>query len=203
MRIDVIVYDGFDELDAIGPYEVFGHATRAGADLDVAYAALGREPGAEVTASLGTTLSVQRTLGAADVVVVPGGGWLNDGNTPGSRAEALRGDLPRALADRHAAGSLVAGVCTGGMLLATAGLLDGRRATTHHTSIDQLPSYGATLVLERVVDEGSVVTAGGVTSGIDLALHLVERLCGATYADAAALMMEHTRVRAGEPSAVR
>ncbi len=202
MRIDVIVFDGFDELDAIGPYEVFGHARLAGADLDVAYASLDAGPGAEVTAALGTTLRVQRTLGAPDVVVVPGGGW-SDGSIAGARSEAQRGELPRALAALHQSGTLVAGVCSGGMLLATAGLLDGRRATTHHSAIDQLPSYGASVVRERVVDEGTVVTAGGVTSGIDLALHLVERLCGAWYADAAARMMEHTRVRAGEPSALR
>lgn len=197
MRIDVIIYDGFDELDAIGPYEVFGHATRAGADLDVAYAALGKAPGDLVTASLGTTIRVQRTLGVADLVVVPGGGWRNDGTTPGSRAEAVSGDLPRALVELHAAGSLVASVCTGGMLLAEAGLLEGRRAVTHHSSIDDLPGYGVEVVRERVVDDGDIVTAGGVTSGIDLALHLVERLCGAEYADAAASMMEHDRVRAG------
>lgn len=203
MRIDVIVYDGFDELDAFGPYEVFGHARRAGADLDVAYAAVDREPGSTVTASLGTTVTVQRTLGDADLVVVPGGGWQNNGSVPGARAESLRGDIGRAVAERHAAGATVASVCTGGMILATAGLLDGRRATTHHSSIDELPGHGATVVRERVVDEGSIVTAGGVTSGIDLALHLVERLCGASYADAAARMMEHTRVYAGEPSTIR
>lgn len=197
MRIDVIIYDGFDELDAIGPYEVFGHAARAGASIDVGYAALGRAPGDLVTASLGTTLRVQRTLGAADLVVVPGGGWQNPVTEPGTRAEAHRGDLPRALVQRHAAGSLVASVCTGAMLLAEAGLLDGRRAVTHHTALDDLAGHGVEVVRERVVDDGDIVTAGGVTSGIDLALHLVERMCGAEYADAAAAMMEHTRVRAG------
>lgn len=197
MRIDVIIYDGFDELDAIGPYEVFGHAARAGASIDVAYAALGKTPGDLVTASLGTTLQAQRTLGAADLVVVPGGGWHNDDITPGARAEAHRGDLPRALVQRHAAGSLIASVCTGAMLLAEAGLLDARRAVTHHTALDDLAGHGVEVVRERVVDDGDIVTAGGVTSGIDLALHLVERLCGAEYADAAATMMEHTRVRAG------
>ncbi len=198
MRIDVLIFDGFDELDAIAPYEVFGHAVRAGADLDVGYAALDKAPGDTVTASLGTTLRVQRTLGAADLVVVPGGGWQNPVTEPGTRAEAHRGDLPRALAERHAAGSLVASVCTGAMLLAESGLLDGRRAVTHHTAVEDLRDKGAQVVLERVVDDGDIVTAGGVTSGIDLALHLVERLCGAEYADAAATMMEHTRVRAGD-----
>jgi transcriptional regulator GlxA family with amidase domain len=197
MRIDVVIFDGFDELDAIGPYEVFGHAARAGADLDVGYAALDRAPGDTVTASLGTTLRVQRTLGPADLVLVPGGGWQNQPPAPGTRTEAQRGDLPRALVERYRAGSLVASVCTGAMLLAEAGLLEGRRATTHHTAIDDLRGFGADVVRERVVDDGDIVTAGGVTSGLDLALHLAERLCGAEYADAAATMMEHTRVRAG------
>lgn len=200
MRVDVLVFDGFDELDAIGPYEVFGHAARAGADLDVGYAALDKETGETVTASLGTTLQVQRRLGAADLVLVPGGGWQNPVGEPGTRAEAHRGDLPRALVQRHDAGSLVASVCTGAMLLAEAGLLEGRRAVTHHTALEDLRAAGAEVVLERVVDDGDIVTAGGVTSGIDLALHLVERLCGAEYAAAAAAMMEHTRVRAGGPA---
>lgn len=203
MRIDVLVYDGFDELDAFGPYEVFRHAARNGADLDVAYAAVDRDAGSTVTASHGTTVAVQRRLDPADLsvgdlVVVAGGGWNDPG--AGSRAEAAKGTVPKALVAAHERGALVAGVCTGGMLLAEAGLLSGRRAVTHHTALADLPGYGAEVVRERVVDDGDIVTAGGVTSGIDLALHLTERLAGADHATYAATVMEHDRVPIGVAS---
>jgi transcriptional regulator GlxA family with amidase domain len=120
---------------------------------------------------------------------VPGGGW-GDRAPQGTRAEVQRGDLPRAIAARHAAGATVASVCTGALLLAAAGLLEGRPATTHHTALDDLAERGARVVGERVVDDGDVLTAGGVTSGLDLALHLVGRLFGAEPARARAAEIE-------------
>src|SRR6185437_10402991 len=87
-----------------------------------------------------------------------------------------RGDIPAALARRHAAGGRVGSVCTGAMLLAAAGLLRGRPAVTHHSALDDLRAAGADVREdERFVDDGDIVTAGGVTSGIDLALHLVSQ----------------------------
>jgi transcriptional regulator GlxA family with amidase domain len=79
------------------------------------------------------------------------------------------------------------------MLLAAAGLLDGRPAITHHSAIADLDAAGATIVHARVVDDGDVVTAGGVTSGLDLALHLVERHFGAPTALAAERELEYER----------
>lgn len=196
MRIDVIIYDGFDELDALGPYEVLRNAVQGGADADVALAALAG-PG-PVTGSHGATVLAQRAAGEADLVVVPGGGW-NDRAPQGARAEAERGALPAHLTARHAAGTTIAGVCTGGMLLAAAGLLAGRPAITHHGAVEELAASGAQVVRARVVDDGDVVTAGGVTSGLDLALHLVERLWGAPLAAAIAAEMEHDRRRAAPP----
>ena len=104
-----------------------------------------------------------------------------------------RGDLPRAIAERHAAGALVASVCTGAMLLAAAGLLEGRPATTHHTALADLRAAGAHVVEARVVDDGDVVTAGGVTSGLDLVLWLVERHLGPALAVAAERELEYER----------
>src|SRR5262249_51353304 len=78
----------------------------------------------------------------------------------------------------HTAGTILAGVCTGAMLLAAAHLVIGRHATTHHLALDELRAAGATVVDARVVDDGDLITSGGVTSGTDLALWLVERFFG-------------------------
>jgi len=190
MKIDVMVFDGFDELDALGPYEVLRNAAQGGADADVALVAVSG-PG-PVAGSHGATVLAQSAPRDADVIVVPGGGW-NDGNPQGARAEIADGALPALLAERHAAGATIAGVCTGGMVLASAGLLSGRRAITHAGAIDDLAGFGAEVVRARVVDDGDIVTAGGVTSGLDLALHLVERHWGAGLANGIANEMEYAR----------
>lgn len=192
MRIDVIVFDGLDELDLVGPVEVLRGAAMAGADLDVRLA--GR---AELTPVVGTfglsfTPDVVFVPGEADVVVVPGGGW-------GLRAErsawgeVQRGHWLEPLATAADRGALMASVCTGAMLLAHAGVIGTRTATTHHVALDDLAATGADVVTARVVDSGRVITGGGVTSGIDVGLHLVERLVGPEAAEAAARRMEYPR----------
>ena len=79
----------------------------------------------------------------------------------------------------YAEGSILATVCTGAMLVAAAGLAEGRNLVTHHQAINELRAASATIIEARVVDDGDIVSAGGVTSGLDLALHLVERFAGA------------------------
>jgi transcriptional regulator GlxA family with amidase domain len=191
--IDILCFDGFEELDAIGPYEAFQIAAGRGAPLDVSRVTLdGRD---RVTAANGLGIEPDGVVSLADppdVVVVPGGGW-NDRDAAGARAEAERGAIPAALADLHDAGTTVAAVCTGGMLLARAGLLDGRPAVTHAGALDDLREAGAEVVDARYVDDGDVLTAGGITSGLDLALHLIERLVDAETADAVATHMEYDR----------
>jgi transcriptional regulator GlxA family with amidase domain len=195
-RIDLLLYEGFDELDAVGPYEVFRSAAERGADLSASLVTL--EPAATVTASHGLTVESQGVLAdpgtadAPDVLVVPGGGW-NDRSAAGAWAEAERGAIPEAAAAHAEAGALLASVCTGAMLLARGGVLDGRRATTHAGAMDDLRATDAEVVTGRVVDDGDVVTAGGVTSGIDLALALVERLADAGTADGIAATLEYRR----------
>jgi len=191
-EIAVVVYDGFDELDAVGPYEVLSAAADAGCDLAVSLRTL--EPTDEVTAGHGLRIGVDGTLADADpdVVAVPGGGW-SDRSDASAWAEARKGDLPDAIAELHAGGVELAAVCTGGMLLAEAGVLDGRPAVTHASALDDLRATDAEVVDARVVDDGDVLTAGGVTSGIDLALHLVERLCGADMAEEMATRIEYER----------
>jgi transcriptional regulator GlxA family with amidase domain len=192
MRIDIVVYDGLDELDAVGPLEVLRGAAAAGADLDVRLA--GRTDLTPVVGTFGLTFTpeVVFTPGEADVVVVPGGGWAARGER-GAWGEVSRGDWLGPLADAAEQGALVASVCTGAMLLAHAGVIGTRTATTHHVALDDLTATGATVVTARVVDSGRVITGGGVTSGIDVALHLVERLVGPEAAEAAAQRMEYAR----------
>jgi len=193
--IAVLCYDGFDELDVVGPFEVFEMAADEGAPLDTSLVTLSSR--AQVTAAHGLRIEPDGVLPVddpPDVLVVPGGGW-NDRRPEGAWAEAERGAVPDALARLHDAGTTLAGVCTGGMLLARAGLLDGRPAVTHGGALDDLRETDAEVVDARVVDDGDVVTAGGITSGLDLALWLVERLVDRGTADGVATGLEYTPQR--------
>ncbi|WP_440007003.1 DJ-1/PfpI family protein [Halomicrococcus sp. SG-WS-1] len=190
MKVAILLYEGFDELDAIGPFEVLENAANVGADCRTSLCTLdGRE---RVAASHGLGVEVDDRLDdlSPDLLVVPGGGW-NDRSEAGAWTEAERGAVPDAVAAANDAGTTVASVCTGAMLLARAGLLDGRPATTHASALDDLRATDAEVVDARVVDDGDVLTAGGVTSGLDLALHLVEREFGAETATQVREEMEY------------
>jgi transcriptional regulator GlxA family with amidase domain len=131
------------------------------------------------------------------VLLVPGGGWL-DRAPEGAWAQAQRGELPAAIAERHAAGSVVASVCTGALLLAHSGILVGRRATTNPGALGDLRAFGDIDVHEaRVVDDGDVLTAGAPACGLDLALHLLERFGGPDLAGAAARELQYERPALG------
>jgi transcriptional regulator GlxA family with amidase domain len=185
---EVLVFDGFDDLDAVAPLEIL-----AAAGFPVA---LVRPPShaRSVNSAHGLSIDVREPLSAdAELVLVPGGGWL-DGSAAGVRSQC-DGDLPSLLADRHAGGAVLASVCTGAMLLSAAGLLTGRPAVTNRLALDDLSAAGADVRREaRVVDDGSIVTAGGPAAGIDLALRLVERFLGADAARRAARRLEHEPV---------
>ncbi len=135
-----------------------------------------------------------RQLVACYTLIVPGGGWVDRAET-GAWAEVRRGDLVERIAAVAATARVVAGVCTGTMLLAHAGVIAGRRAATHHSARRELADLGATVVDDRVVDDGDLITSGGVTSGIDLALWLLEREVSAHMADQVAARMEYRRTR--------
>jgi transcriptional regulator GlxA family with amidase domain len=189
MDVAVLLFEGFDELDAVAPYEVFQTAAEMGADLDVTTRTLVPEEG--VTARHGLTVEPDDVLlGTPDVVVVPGGGW-NDRESPGVWTEVEDGTLPDRLDTLHEGGATIASVCTGAMLLAAAGLLDGRPATTHASAKDDLREYDVDVRDERYVDDGTVLTAGGVTAGVDLSLHLVERECSPGVAERVAEEIEY------------
>lgn len=190
-RIHIVVFDGVDELDVVGPYEVLCNAAAsAGWVVELAsHAAPAEHLGAH---GLPFRAGVALGSGEPELVVVPGGGWTS-GAAVGARAEAARGEVPRRLAALHAGGAIMTAVCTGTMLLAAAGLLRGRRAVTHRRAIDDLGGCGAVVVDARVVDDGDIVTCGGVTSGIDLALWLVERFAGLPLATSIAERIQHER----------
>lgn len=191
MRIEILLYDGFDELDGIAPYEVLRTAEEYGAGLHAEL--VGAYGPGTVVASHGTRIQVTAGLsGAADLVLVPGGSWNSRGEH-GAWAEAQRGEVPAMIAAAHERGARIASVCTGAMLLATAGLTDGRPATTHHLAIEDLRASGAQVVDARVVDDGDILTAGGVTSGIDLSLWIVEQAAGAEIANRVAAEIEYER----------
>jgi transcriptional regulator GlxA family with amidase domain len=192
MNVAILLFEGFDELDAVGPYEVFRAAAEFGGDVDASLVTLEGED--VVEASRGARLVPDGRLDERrpDLLVVPGGGW-NDRSSAGAWTESERGAIPGAVADAHEDGTTVASVCTGAMLLSEAGLLAGRPATTHHAAMPDLRETDAEVREERFVDDGDVLTAGGVTSGIDLALHVVERECGADVAEAVAGELEYER----------
>ena len=189
MLIDLLVFDGVDELDVFGPLAVLGRAAQTLDDCRVRLTTY--EPRRDVRGSLGVTIvtDVPFEPGCADVLVVPGGGWVARAQR-GAWAECQRGAVVTLLRE-SAATPLIAGVCTGVMLMAHAGLLDGRRATTHHGATGELSTLGVTVVDQRVVDDGDRLTCGGVTSGIDLALWLVAREFGEALAERIATGIEY------------
>jgi len=192
VRIDVPVYDGFDEMDALGPLEVLRSAERNGADFRTRLVT--RTPQPQVTASYGLRFLPDDVYSpGADLLIVPGGGWAAR-SEHGAWGEVRRGAWLPLLADA-AEHAVMAGVCSGTMLLAHAGVVGSRRANTHHTARDDLAATGARLVTDRVVDDGPLITAGGVSSGIDLALWVVERFATRELADRVAARMEYARTR--------
>jgi transcriptional regulator GlxA family with amidase domain len=186
MQAEILIYTGFDELDAIGPFEVLRPLTPKLVAL---------EPTGTVTGRHGLTVIPHATLSKdLGLLIVPGGGWL-DRNEHGAYAEYLRGEILTAISERHARGTTIASVCTGAMLLAKAGLLNGRPAVTNHAALEDLRAAGANVQPDaRWIDDGDILTAGGATSGIDLSLHILERFLGADTARKAERALEHKRL---------
>lgn len=138
---EIVLFEGFDELDAIGPYEVLENGAEAGASIETRLVTL--EETDLVTASHQLRVEPDGTLGEPDLLLVPGGGWTTANK--GVRAAVEDGVLADAVDERFTAGATVASVCTGAMVLAEAGLLEGRSATTHRVAIDDLEATSATV----------------------------------------------------------
>ncbi|MFF0146112.1 DJ-1/PfpI family protein [Amycolatopsis sulphurea] len=179
-----VVYPGFTVLDLVGPLQVLNH--HAATDPSVRVVVVG-----ETREALGTDTPL-RVAPSHTFAEVPDPDWVL---VPGGAAPTLR-----ALSDttliaylRHAAAgaALMTSVCTGSLLLGEAGLLEGRKATTHWLFRDLLRAFGAEPVAQRWVEDGPVITAAGVSAGIDLALHLVERIAGPAAARGVQFAIEY------------
>jgi transcriptional regulator GlxA family with amidase domain len=180
MNIAILLYERFTALDAIGPYEV-----------------LSRMPGARVTfvaAAAGPvrtdngmlTLIAERALEQLtrpDIVLVPGG--------PGEVSARAGDTVLEWLRAADATSTWTTSVCTGSLVLAAGGLLEGKRATSHWLALEELRRLGAEAVPERVVFDGKIATAAGVSAGIDMALALVARIAGDVVAQAIQLGIEY------------
>jgi transcriptional regulator GlxA family with amidase domain len=174
LRIAIAVFDGAEELDFVGPWEVLtAWREHASGEVDIEVMLVG-ESTEPVTCAKGMRVIPHTSwdeLGDVDVLVYPGG----RGTRPQLGDETIRARL-RSLKQR---GTLLTSVCTGSLVYADAGLLDGRPATTYWSALDRLGELGSDVQPQpdaRFVDDGDVVTAAGVSAGIDMALHLVGRL---------------------------
>ncbi|WP_416531222.1 DJ-1/PfpI family protein [Streptomyces coelicoflavus] len=180
MQIAIVLFDRFTALDAVGPYETLGRLP----DAETVFVAERTGPVRTDTGNL--ALTADRTLTdapAPDIVVVPGG--------PGQSTQMENETLLDWLRAADATSTWTTSVCTGSLLLAAAGLLEGRRATSHWLALDFLTQYGAEPIGERVVTDGKYVTAAGVSSGIDMGLTLLGRIAGDEHAQAVQLLTEY------------
>jgi putative intracellular protease/amidase len=180
MEIACMLFDGITALDIVGPYEVLQRLP----DADVKFVA--RRPGEVRTDNRFLALVADHgfdDVTSPDVVVVPGGFATRD-----LEQDAPTLDWIRAV---DAASTWTTSVCTGSVLLAAAGLLEGKEATTHWASMTRLAMYGAIPTGRRVVEQGKYVTAAGVSSGIDMALTLSARIAGDDFAQCVQLGIEY------------
>ncbi|MCT9077709.1 DJ-1/PfpI family protein [Streptomyces fulvoviolaceus] len=180
MQIAMVVYDRFTALDVVGPYEILSRLP----DVRVDFVAEQTGPVRTETGFLALTADKAfDEVPHPDVVVVSGG--------PGTFAQLENEVLLQWLRAADATSTWTTSVCSGSLLLAAAGLLKGRRATSHWVALDLLKEFGAEPTGERVVTQGKYVTAAGVSSGIDMALTLVGRIAGDEHAQAVQLLTEY------------
>lgn len=190
LAIGILVFPRVQQLDLTGPYEVFASAP----DTKVHLVWKELNP---LTSATGLSLTPTMTFANCpqlDVICVPGGGGVN---------ALLRDEETLGFIRKQAANArFITSVCTGSMVIGAAGLLKGKRATTHWNAMDFLPFFGAEPVEERVVQDGNIITAGGVTSGIDFGLTVLAQLIGRTEAEIVQLSLEYAPAppfRSGTP----
>jgi cyclohexyl-isocyanide hydratase len=178
-RVGLLLFPGLTQLDMTGPYEVFSRMP--GAEVDVIWK--DRRPVRSDQGLCFLPSAAFDEVRSLDLLCVPGG--------PGTGALLADGDTLEFLRRMAAQARFVTSVCTGALVLGAAGLLEGRRATTHWMSLDLLAPFGATPVPERVVRDGNLFTGGGVTAGIDFALTVVAEVAGQEVAQRIQLMIEY------------
>lgn len=191
MYAQIVLFDGFDPLDAVAPFEVLAAGSEfAGDELQVELVSA-EGPREVLSGTLGMVLHATAPLDPSKpgFIVVPGASGPVDGDPDvvdtipvllARFAESAAIPLLRTAMENPDV--TVATLCGGSLALAMGGLLEGRNAVTHHLGMDLLDATGVTTVNARVVDDGDLVTSGAVTSGLDLALHLLDRTYGASVA---------------------
>jgi len=182
MDIAIVAYDNMAALDAIGPFEVFAHlpdatVTWVGVDVGIKRTEEGKG-GVGINAD-----AAIEELPNPDIIVVPGG--------HGEQALRTNERFLSWLRAAHETSQWTTSVCTGSLLLGAAGLLQGKRATSHWLALDELKKFGAEPTGERVVIDGKIVTGAGVSAGIDMALTLVGMIAGAEVAETIQLGIEY------------
>lgn len=214
MHAQIILFDGFDPLDVVAPYEVlYAGGTASGGAVSVELvSAEGPRDVASGTGGLVLRATAALDPARAGLILVPGasgrvgepgevpdhdaaaGEWQQDEFIPVLLGRALTTELPTLLKTaRDNPEVTLSAVCGGSLVLAMAGLLEGRYATTHHLGLDMLDATGVHAVSARVVDDGDLVTGAGVTSGLDLGLYLLERMVGPQIAHAVEELFAHER----------
>ncbi|MBO2452420.1 DJ-1/PfpI family protein [Actinomadura barringtoniae] len=205
MHAQIVLFDGFDPLDVVAPYEVLhaGGMASAGAVTVELVSAEGPREVAGGTGGLALRSTAALDPERAGLILVPGAsGPMEDSPDIGAQGESIPALLGRTLttelpvllkAAMDNPEITVSTVCGGSLILAMAGLLEGRHATTHHLGMDMLDATGVHPVSARVVDDGDLITGAGVTSGLDLALYLLEREVGPRVAHAVEALFAHER----------
>jgi putative intracellular protease/amidase len=181
MNVAILLYEGLTALDAVGPYEVLTLLP----DSKVQFVA--KRAGAVRTDNGALALVADHgfaDVAGADVVVVPG----SSNSTRAAMEDRATLEWVRAI---HETTRWTTSVCSGALILAAAGLLTGLKATTHWVALEHLRAFGAEPVRERVVRQGKIVTAAGVSAGIDMALYLAGEIAGAEAAQTIQLIMEY------------
>jgi transcriptional regulator GlxA family with amidase domain len=180
MQIAIALYDRFTALDAVGPHQVLVHVPGA----EVIFASERARAVSDETGTLTLVADASYAdVPAPDILLVPGG--------PGQSAHMGDGPLRDWLLEADKTSTWTTSVCTGALILASAGLLDGRRATTYWLAMNELASLGAKPVHDRYVFDGKYATSAGVSAGIDMALALASRLVGEETAQAIQLGIEY------------
>ncbi|WP_139999776.1 DJ-1/PfpI family protein [Paenibacillus paridis] len=200
LTVQIVLFDGFDLLDAIAPYEVF-HAASMYVEDTLSVVLVTAEGPRHVTSGI-SGLKIEATEylnpAAPGIILVPGAAGDVDGegvnSIPAILSRAMNSPLTAVLEQALAQKDVVvATVCGGSLILAMGGLLEGRPAVTNHLGMDLLGATGAVPIRARVVDDGNLVTGGGVTSGLDVALYLAERELGPRIAHAVEQLFEYER----------
>jgi putative intracellular protease/amidase len=180
MEIAILVYPKFTALDAVGPYEVLSRLPGAKVTFVAEHAQAYRTDTGQLALLADATLD---ELPAPEIVVVPGG--------PGQAGLMEDGPVHAWLRAADAGSTWTASVCTGSLILAAAGLLAGKRATSNWQALDELRGLGAEVLPERVVFDGKYATSAGVTAGLDMALSLAAKIAGEQVAQAIQLGLEY------------